>query len=154
MRYVLGLVIGVVPAVLGVAGGELLIPTLISYCSGPNIKPCRKPVTGSQLPPMTWLSPLHRDQSFTVIGRNWTLLVVMAAGSDLRRMARWAASGDDPELRVLPWPCLDPVLSAMRVLAAPVIRHWTATGERCATEESSSIGSACGLQNDGSVSVA
>lgn len=76
-----GLIIGVMASLLGVAGGELLIPTLV-LLFGADIK-----LTGSlslaiSLPTMlVGFARYSQDQSFSVIARNTSFLVIMALGS-------------------------------------------------------------------------
>lgn len=78
-----GLVIGVVAALLGVAGGELLIPTLV-LLFGADIKLAGSLSLAVSLPTMVvGFTRYSRDQSFAVLGRNRTFLLVMAAGSIL-----------------------------------------------------------------------
>jgi uncharacterized membrane protein YfcA len=76
-----GFLIGVVAALLGVAGGELLIPTLI-LLFGADIKLAGSLSLAVSLPTMVVsFARYSRDQSFAVIGRNKNFLLVMAAGS-------------------------------------------------------------------------
>jgi len=80
---VAGFVIGIVAALLGVAGGELLIPTLI-LLFGADIKLAGSLSLAVSLPTMiVGFARYSRDQSFTVLGRNRSFVVVMAAGSIL-----------------------------------------------------------------------
>ena len=76
-----GFVIGVVAAVLGVAGGELLIPTLV-LLFGIDIKLAGSLSLAVSLPTMiTSFTRYSRDSSFAVLGRNQSFVLVMAAGS-------------------------------------------------------------------------
>ncbi len=76
-----GFVIGVVAALLGVAGGELLIPTLV-ILFGVDIKLAGSLSLAVSLPTMlVGLARYSRDQSFSVLRRNRVFVVVMAAGS-------------------------------------------------------------------------
>ena len=78
---VAGFAIGVVASLLGVAGGELLIPTLI-LLFGADIKLAGSLSLAVSLPTMiVGFTRYSRDQSFSVLGRNRTFLIVMAAGS-------------------------------------------------------------------------
>ncbi len=73
--------IGIVAAVLGVAGGELLIPTLV-LLFGADIKLAGSLSLAVSLPTMiVGFTRYSRHQSFAVIGLNRLFLVVMAAGS-------------------------------------------------------------------------
>jgi uncharacterized protein len=81
MGVVAGFVIGILAALLGVAGGELLIPTLI-LLFGTGIKLAGSLSLAVSLPTMiVGFARYSRDQSFSVLGRNRTFVVVMAAGS-------------------------------------------------------------------------
>jgi uncharacterized protein len=81
MGVVAGFVIGIVAALLGVAGGELLIPTLI-LLFGADIKLAGSLSLAVSLPTMiVGFARYSRDQSFSVLGRNRAFVVVMAAGS-------------------------------------------------------------------------
>ena len=78
---VLGFCIGVVASLVGVAGGELLIPTLVLVC-GADIKLAGSLSLAVSLPTMlVGFTRYSQDQSFTVLGRNRTFLLVMASGS-------------------------------------------------------------------------
>lgn len=80
---VAGFGIGVVASLLGVAGGELLIPTLV-LLFGADIKLAGSLSLAVSLPTMVvGFTRYSRDQSFAVLGRNRTFLLVMAAGSIL-----------------------------------------------------------------------
>lgn len=76
-----GFTIGVVASLMGVAGGELLIPTLI-LLFGLDIKLAGSLSLAVSLPTMiVGFTRYSRDQSFSVIGRNRVFLLMMAAGS-------------------------------------------------------------------------
>ena len=78
---VAGFAIGVVAALLGVAGGELLIPTLI-LLFGVDLKLAGSLSLVVSLPTMVaGFTRYRRDQSFAVLGRNRAFVLVMAAGS-------------------------------------------------------------------------
>jgi hypothetical protein len=81
MGVVAGFIIGVVAALLGVAGGELLIPTLI-LLFGADIKLAGSLSLAVSLPTMiAGFARYSRDQGFSVLGRNRAFVVVMAVGS-------------------------------------------------------------------------
>jgi uncharacterized membrane protein YfcA len=85
LRTVLGVVagaaIGVVAALMGVAGGELLIPTIV-LLFGVDIKIAGSLSLAVSLPTMlVAFARYSRDQSFVVLRRNKTFVLVMAAGS-------------------------------------------------------------------------
>lgn len=76
-----GFGIGVVASLLGVAGGELLIPTLVMLF-GVDIKLAGSLSLAVSLPTMlTGFARYSRDQSFATLGRNRNFALVMAAGS-------------------------------------------------------------------------
>lgn len=78
---VAGFGIGVVAALLGVAGGELLIPTLV-LLFGADIKLAGSLSLAVSLPTMVvGFARYSRDSSFAVLGRNRAFLFTMAAGS-------------------------------------------------------------------------
>jgi uncharacterized membrane protein YfcA len=76
-----GFAIGVLAALLGVAGGELLIPTLL-LLFGADIKLAGSLSLAVSLPTMLiGFARYSRDRSFAVLGRNRSFTLVMAAGS-------------------------------------------------------------------------
>lgn len=76
-----GLVIGVVASLLGVAGGELLIPTIV-LLFGADIKLAGSLSLAVSLPTMiVGFARYSRDDSFGVIRCNWAFVLWMAAGS-------------------------------------------------------------------------
>jgi len=76
-----GFGIGVVASLLGVAGGELLIPTLI-LLFGADIKLAGSLSLAVSLPTMlVGFARYSRDGSFAVLGGNKLFVVVMAVGS-------------------------------------------------------------------------
>lgn len=78
---VAGFAIGIVAAVLGVAGGELLIPTLI-LLFGMDIKMAGSLSLAVSLPTMlVGFARYSRDRSFAVLGENRGFVLTMAAGS-------------------------------------------------------------------------
>jgi uncharacterized protein len=78
---VAGFVIGVIASLLGVAGGEFLIPTLVLLC-GADIKLAGSLSLAVSLPTMlVGFTRYSMDDSFSVIGRNKLFLLVMAAES-------------------------------------------------------------------------
>ena len=80
---VAGFGIGIVSSLLGVAGGELLIPTLV-LLFGADIKLAGSLSLAVSLPTMlVAFARYSRDDSFAVLGRNLRFVLVMAAGSVL-----------------------------------------------------------------------
>ena len=75
-----GFLIGVVAALLGVAGGELLIPTLV-LLFGVDIKLAGSLSLAVSLPTMlTSFARYSRDRSFGVLRCNWGFALAMALG--------------------------------------------------------------------------
>jgi uncharacterized membrane protein YfcA len=72
-----------VASLLGVAGGEFLIPTLV-LLFGADIKLAGSLSLAVSLPTMlVGFTRYSRDQSFSVLRRNRTFMLLMAAGSIL-----------------------------------------------------------------------
>ncbi|ESZ06481.1 MULTISPECIES: sulfite exporter TauE/SafE family protein [unclassified Mesorhizobium] len=110
-----GFCIGVVASLLGVAGGELLIPTLV-LLFGSDIKLAGSLSLAVSLPTMlVGFTRYSRDQSFTVIGRNKTFLLVMAVGSILGTFIGGQFLGIVPEKLLLPLLAAILVVSAYKV---------------------------------------
>lgn len=81
LGVVAGLGIGMVASLLGVAGGELLIPTLV-LLFGLDIKTAGSLSLAVSLPTMlTGFGRYTKDQSFAVLGHNKGFVLLMAAGS-------------------------------------------------------------------------
>jgi len=113
---VAGFVIGVVAALLGVAGGELLIPTLV-LLFGADIKLAGSLSLAVSLPTMlVGFARYSQDQSFSVLGRNRIFLLAMAAGSIVGAFLGGQLLG------LIPSGLLLPLLSAILVLSA--IKVW------------------------------
>lgn len=107
-----GLVIGIVASLLGVAGGELLIPTLV-LLFGADIKLAGSLSLAVSLPTMlVAFTRYSRDRSFSVLGRNRGFLFVMAAGSIA------GTFGGGLLLGIMPSAVLLPVLAAILVISA------------------------------------
>ena len=112
---VAGLVIGVVASLLGVAGGELLIPTLI-LLFGADIKLAGSLSLAVSLPTMiVGFTRYSRDQSFAIIRSNRMFLLVMAAGSTLGAFIGGQLLGIVPSAVLLPGLALILVISAIKV---------------------------------------
>lgn len=113
---VAGFIIGVVASLLGVAGGELLIPTLV-LLFGADIKLAGSLSLAVSLPTMlVGFTRYSRDQSFSVIGRNRGFLLVMASGSIVGTFMGGLLLG------VIPSGVLLPLLAAILLISA--IKVW------------------------------
>lgn len=115
---VCGFAIGVVASLLGVAGGELLIPTL-TLLFGADIKLAGSLSLAVSLPTMlAGFARYSRDRSFLTLGRNGAFALVMAAGSIVGTfVGGWL-------LAIVPSALLLPVLATILLIsAAKVWRH-------------------------------
>ena len=115
---VAGLAIGVVASLLGVAGGELLIPTLM-LLFGADIKLAGSLSLAVSLPTMlVGFTRYSRDESFAVLRCNRTFLFVMALGSICGTFIGGLLLG------IVPASILLPALAAILVISAfKVWRH-------------------------------
>lgn len=113
-----GAAIGVVAALLGVAGGELLIPTLV-LLFGLDIKLAGSVSLLVSLPTMVVaFARYSQDDSFRVLARNRTFLWIMAAGSVAGAMIGGFLLG------VIPSGVILPLLAGLLILSAiKVMRH-------------------------------
>ncbi|MBB4190037.1 putative membrane protein YfcA [Rhizobium aethiopicum] len=112
---VAGFVIGIVASLLGVAGGELLIPTLV-LLFGADIKLAGSLSLAVSLPTMlVGFTRYSRDQSFSVLGRNKAFLIVMAAGSIMGTFIGGRLLGIVPNAFLLPALAVILLLSAVKV---------------------------------------
>jgi hypothetical protein len=110
-----GFVIGVIGSLLGVAGGEFLIPTLV-LLFGADIKLAGSLSLAISLPTMlVGFTRYSRDQSFSVLRHNRTFLLVMAAGSIAGAFAGSLLLGFVPNAILLPLLAALLVLSAVKV---------------------------------------
>jgi uncharacterized membrane protein YfcA len=109
---VAGFIIGIVASLLGVAGGELLIPTLV-LLFGADIKLAGSLSLAVSLPTMiVGFTRYSRDQSFSVLGRNRAFLLVMAVGSIVGTFIGGQLLG------IIPSGILLPALAAILVISA------------------------------------
>ncbi len=112
---VAGFMIGVVAALLGVAGGELLIPTLV-LLFGADIKLAGSLSLAVSLPTMlVGFARYSRDRSFTVLGENRRFVLVMATGSIVGSFIGSRLLGLVPNTVLLPLLAVILVLSAVKV---------------------------------------
>lgn len=114
---VAGFGIGVVASLMGVAGGELLIPTII-LLFGADVKLAGSLSLAVSLPTMiTGFARYSRDQSFAVLARNRAFLLVMAAGSIIGTFIGAQLVG------VIPSAVLLPLLAAILLIGS--VKVWT-----------------------------
>jgi uncharacterized protein len=112
-----GFGIGVVAALLGVAGGELLIPTLL-LLFGTDIKLAGSLSLAVSLPTMmTSFTRYSRDRSFAVLGKNYRFALTMAGGSVVGSFLGSRLLG------ILPSFVLMPFLAALLLLSAAKVWH-------------------------------
>jgi len=99
---VAGLLIGMVAAVMGVAGGELLIPTIV-LLYGVDIKVASSLSLAVSLPTMLVAFTRYcRDGSFVVLRDNGRFVVLMASGSVLGTVVGGLLLGVVPSLVLVP----------------------------------------------------
>lgn len=111
-----GFAIGIVAALLGVAGGELLIPTLI-LLFGLDVKLAGSLSLAISLPTMiAGFARYSRDSSFAVIGHHRGFIVVMAVGSILGSFVGGRLLGIVPEAVLLPLLAAILLASAAKML--------------------------------------
>lgn len=107
-----GFAIGKVASLMGVAGGELLIPTLM-LLFGADIKLAGSLSLAVSLPTMlVGFARYSRDRSFAVIGKHWPFSLTMAAGSVLGTFVGGRLLG------IVPSGVLLPILATILVLSA------------------------------------
>jgi uncharacterized membrane protein YfcA len=114
-----GLGIGVVASLLGVAGGELLIPTLV-LLYGADMKLAGSLSLAVSLPTMiVGFMRYSQDQSFRVLGRNRAFVIVMVLGSLVGAVIGGLVLG------VVSSAALLPVLAAILIWSAWKVWHHT-----------------------------
>jgi uncharacterized protein len=112
---VAGFLIGVVASLMGVAGGELLIPTLI-LLFGADVKLAGSLSLAVSLPTMlVGFARYSRDSTFAVLGRNRWFVAVMAAGSIVGSFIGAALLGIVPSAVLLPLLAVILLVSAVKV---------------------------------------
>ncbi|MBP7241261.1 sulfite exporter TauE/SafE family protein [Amaricoccus sp.] len=110
-----GFGIGVVASLMGVAGGELLIPTLV-LLFGADVKLAGSLSLAISLPTMlVGFARYSRDQSFAVLGRTRGFLFVMAAGSIAGTFVGGMLLGLIPSGVLLPGLALILLVSAAKI---------------------------------------
>lgn len=115
---VAGFAIGIVASLLGVAGGELLIPTLV-LLFGADIKLAGSLSLAVSLPTMiVGFTRYSRDRGFAVLGRSRSFVLVMALGSIVGAFIGGRLLG------VIPSTVLLPLLAGILLISAvKVWRH-------------------------------
>ncbi|MEY9988948.1 putative membrane protein YfcA [Streptomyces sp. V4I8] len=113
-----GFGIGVVAAIMGVAGGELLIPTIV-LLFGQDIRTAGSLSLLVSLPTMlVAFARYSRDGSFGVVGANLRFTAVMAAGSIAGAVLGGLLLGVFPDLVLVP-----ALAVILLVSAAKLVRH-------------------------------
>ena len=112
---VAGFGIGVVASLLGVAGGELLIPTLV-LLFGVEVKLAGSLSLAISLPTMLiGFARYSRDDSFAVLGRNLRFVLIMALGSAIGTYIGGRLLGLVPEAVIIPLLKAILLISAVKV---------------------------------------
>ncbi|MFF8452394.1 sulfite exporter TauE/SafE family protein [Streptomyces leeuwenhoekii] len=112
---VAGFGIGVVAAIMGVAGGELLIPTIV-LLFGQDIKTAGSLSLLVSLPTMlVAFARYSRDGSFAVLGANRRFALVMIAGSITGAMLGGLLLGVFPEAVLIPLLAVILLVSAVKL---------------------------------------
>jgi uncharacterized membrane protein YfcA len=115
LGVIAGFVIGIVASLLGVAGGELLIPTLI-LLFGADIKLAGSLSLAVSLPTMlTGFIRYRHDQSFAVLQKNYSFAFIMAVGSLVGAFVGGLLLGIVPSAILLPSLAVILLLSAVKV---------------------------------------
>ncbi|KRF04328.1 permease [Arthrobacter sp. Soil782] len=110
-----GVIIGVVAALMGVAGGELLIPTIV-LLYGTDIKIAGSLSLAVSLPTMVVaFARFSRDESFAVLGQNKPFLITMTLGSIAGTIIGGLLLGLVPSLVLIPLLVLLLLLSSIKV---------------------------------------
>jgi uncharacterized membrane protein YfcA len=110
-----GFGIGVIAAVMGVAGGELLIPTIV-LLYGIDIKLAGSLSLAVSLPTMlVAFARYSRDQAFTVLRGNGSFLLTMTTGSIVGTIVGALLLGVIPDLLLIPALALLLLLSAIKL---------------------------------------
>ncbi|WP_051866517.1 sulfite exporter TauE/SafE family protein [Streptomyces griseus] len=112
---VAGFGIGVVAAIMGVAGGELLIPTIV-LLFGEDVKTAGSLSLLVSLPTMlVAFARYSRDGSFAVLGANLRFTTIMAAGSIAGAVLGGLLLGVFPDLVLIPVLAVILLVSAVRL---------------------------------------
>ncbi|TCK60487.1 sulfite exporter TauE/SafE family protein [Seleniivibrio woodruffii] len=112
---VCGFLIGIFAAVMGVAGGELLIPAIV-LLFGTDIKTAGSLSLAVSIPTMLMgFARYSRDKSFTVISQQKRFLLVMAAGSVAGVFAGGKLLGIVSTGFLIPLMCLILLISSVKI---------------------------------------
>ncbi|MGW0034491.1 sulfite exporter TauE/SafE family protein [Streptomyces sp. NPDC003314] len=112
---VAGFGIGVVAAIMGVAGGELLIPTIV-LLFGQDIKTAGSLSLLVSLPTMlVAFARYSRDGSFAVLGANLRFTLVMVVGSTVGAVLGGLLVGVFPDLVLIPLLAVILLVSAIKL---------------------------------------
>ncbi|WP_223434165.1 MULTISPECIES: sulfite exporter TauE/SafE family protein [unclassified Pseudomonas] len=112
---VVGFGIGVVAALMGVAGGELLIPTIV-LLFGADIKLAGSLSLAVSLPTMiVGFTRYSRDQSFSIIRAQRPFILIMAAGSIIGTFIGGQLLGLIPTAYLLPLLAAILLISSVKV---------------------------------------
>jgi uncharacterized protein len=115
LGVVAGFCIGIVAAIMGVAGGELLIPTIV-LLFGTDIKIAGSLSLAVSLPTMlVAFARYSRDDSFVVLRQHARVVVVLALGSIAGTIAGGLLLGVIPEAILIPFLALLLLLSTIKV---------------------------------------
>lgn len=110
-----GILIGVVAALMGVAGGELLIPTIV-LLFGTDIKIAGSLSLAVSLPTMlVAFARFSKDKSFAVLGQSKPFLITMTLGSITGTILGGLLLGVVPNLVLIPLLVLLLLLSSIKV---------------------------------------
>jgi len=110
-----GFGIGVVASLMGVAGGELLIPSIVLLFEV-DIKLAGSLSLAVSLPTMiVGFTRYSHDQSFTIVHAEWRFLTIMAVGSLVGTFFGGQLLGVTPPSALLPLLAAILVLSAVKV---------------------------------------
>ena len=112
---VAGFLIGVVASLMGVAGGELLIPTLI-LLFGADVKLAGSLSLAVSLPTMlVGFARYSRDSTFAVLARNRWFVIVMAIGSVVGSFVGALLLGLVPDAVLLPTLAAILLISSVKI---------------------------------------
>jgi uncharacterized membrane protein YfcA len=119
-----GLGIGLVAAVMGVVGGELLIPVIVVLFAI-DIKTAGRLSLAISLPTMlVAFARYSRDRSFAILRTNRTFVITMAAGSIVGTLLGGSLLG------LAPASILIPMLVALLIISAAKVCHTKAAPNR------------------------